>query len=306
LQRVLTNLQDRNGSTVSSIEDVAEYIIATATSLFNSQDIEIEDSEGSKKSPLEIFRESIQHVVSTDRKRQKKMDFNAKERNLKRDEETRLFRDFRDSLVSAKQGKLSVKNKSQTHVRSKADTEKEDQSVTKPRKKRPALASVFNGKRGTQGYSSNLADSGTDELPHNGPKKWWSQLALENPYEDILMETRLLHEVKDILDELNILKNLAQDQKVVDDLWKSISGIQGYRHLTPAETKDDIEGMIEDAKSVQSAINTLLDLKQKEATILEAQATRRQSDAVMVFTVVTIIFVSTAFQVEYSHYIYSQ
>lgn len=109
------------------------------------------------------------------------------------------------------------------------------------------------------------------------------------------METQLLDEVKDILDELNILKTLAQDQKVVDDLWKSFSKIPGNRHLSPLETKEDIESMIEDAKSVQSAINTLLDLKQKEATILEAQATRRQSDAVMVFTVVTIIFVSSTF-----------
>ena len=108
------------------------------------------------------------------------------------------------------------------------------------------------------------------------------------------METGLLDEVKDILDELNILKNLALDQKAVYERWKSVSGMEDYRRFTPTETKEDIEDMIEDAKSVQSAINTLLDLKQKEATILEAQATRRQSDAVMVFTVVTIIFVSSA------------
>jgi Mg2+ and Co2+ transporter CorA len=107
------------------------------------------------------------------------------------------------------------------------------------------------------------------------------------------METRLLDEVKDILDELNILKNLALDQKTVYESWKSVSGMEDYHHITPSEVKEDIEGMIEDSKSVQSAINTLLDLKQKEATILEAQATRRQSDAVMVFTVVTIIFVSS-------------
>ncbi|PCG93086.1 Hypothetical protein PENO1_085300 [Penicillium occitanis (nom. inval.)] len=87
----------------------------------------------------------------------------------------------------------------------------------------------------------------------------------------------------------------AIDQKAVYERWKSVSGMEDYRHLGPSETKEDIEDMIEDAKSVQSAINTLLDLKQKEATIVEAQAARRQSDAVMVFTTVTIIFVSPSY-----------
>jgi hypothetical protein len=66
LQRVLNNLQAQNGKAVSSTEDVAEYIITTAISLFNAQDIEIDDSDDGKRSPLEIFRESIQHVVSAD------------------------------------------------------------------------------------------------------------------------------------------------------------------------------------------------------------------------------------------------
>lgn len=180
-------------------------------------------------------------------------------KTFKRDEETKLFRDFRISLKSAKQDKSLSKDNSTLGTYSKANVPEQDDA-------------------------QNIKRS----------QRWWSQLAPENPYEDIFMETELLDEVKDILDELNILKTLAQDQKVVDDLWKSASKIQGYRHLTPLETKEDIESMIEDAKSVQSAINTLLDLKQKEATILEAQATRRQSDAVMVFTVVTIIFVSSS------------
>lgn len=64
LQRVLINLQARNGNTISSIEDIAEYIIATATSLFNAQDIEIDHSDDGTRSPLDIFRETIQHVVS--------------------------------------------------------------------------------------------------------------------------------------------------------------------------------------------------------------------------------------------------
>lgn len=261
MQRVLFNLQARNGNTISTIEDIAEYIIATATSLFNAQDIEVDHSDDGKRSPLDIFRETIQYVVSSSPTSLKNFFASELERRLtktsQRDEETKLFREFRISLRSAKQDKSSSK----------------DNSIPKS-------------------YSEISVPQHTDPQCTKKSQAWWSQLTPENPYEDILVETELLDEVKDILDELNILKTLAQDQKVVDDLWKSASKIQAYRHLTPLETKQDIESMIEDAKSVQSAINTLLDLKQKEASILEAQAMRRQSDAVMVFTMVTIIFVS--------------
>lgn len=113
-----------------------------------------------------------------------------------------------------------------------------------------------------------------------------------NPYENILDETRLLEEIKDVLDELNILKALAQDQERVDNAWKRVATkVKISRAVSASEIKTEVESMIEDAKSVQGDINSLLDLKQKEAGIVEAQATRRQSDTVMTFTIVTIIFV---------------
>lgn len=115
---------------------------------------------------------------------------------------------------------------------------------------------------------------------------------LGNPYENILDETRLLEEIKDVLDELNILKTLAQEQERVDNSWKRIATkVKVSRAVSASEIKMEVESMIEDAKSVQGDINSLLDLKQKEAGIVEAQATRRQSDTVMTFTIVTIIFV---------------
>lgn len=115
----------------------------------------------------------------------------------------------------------------------------------------------------------------------------------DNPYQDICHETDLLVEIKDVLDELNILKTLAQEQDHVDDMWKQIKKKQKSNHaVTPSEISREIESMIGDAKSVQEDINTLLDLKQKEASIIEAKATREQSDTLMTFTVVTIIFVS--------------
>lgn len=100
-----------------------------------------------------------------------------------------------------------------------------------------------------------------------------------------------------------MLKNLAEDQEGV---WKQfwVPGTTPrttYTYDTPSEIKGEIEEMIKEAEFVQQAIDTLLDLKQKQANITEAQYTRKQSDdtatqsdTVMVFTVVTILFVSGA------------
>jgi hypothetical protein len=120
-------------------------------------------------------------------------------------------------------------------------------------------------------------------------------------YHNIATETDLLQEVKDICDELNILKTLAEDQEHV---WRQASEALGdnkptFSNNAPTEVKKTITGMIHDAEVVQKSIDTLLDLKQKQANLTEAQWTRRQAqdtakqtDTVVWFTVVTIIFVS--------------
>lgn len=134
-----------------------------------------------------------------------------------------------------------------------------------------------------------------------------SQDETTNPYGNISRETSLLREVKDICDELNMLKNLSEEQ---EDVWRQIwkDGHNPgaiFTYDTPSEIKAEIEEMVNEAKSVQRAIEMLLDLKQKQANILEAEWTRQQSvesrkqsvqttkqgETIMVFTVVTIVFV---------------
>lgn len=97
-----------------------------------------------------------------------------------------------------------------------------------------------------------------------------------------------------------MLKNLTEDQ---EDVWKQIwpssdSQSQGknpiplFTYETPTEIKEDIIEMINEAEYVRKSLDTLLDLKQKQANIQEALNTRTQSGTVMIFTVITIIFVS--------------
>ncbi|KAJ9487796.1 hypothetical protein VN97_g5510 [Penicillium thymicola] len=122
-----------------------------------------------------------------------------------------------------------------------------------------------------------------------------------NPHLKILEETKLLEEVKDIHGELNILKKLAQDQ---ENVWRQALQPQNdYGEISggfsPSEIKAEIEEMIQQTEMIKQSLSTLLDLKQKQANIFEAEYTRKQSedtaiqgDTVMVFTVVTILFVS--------------
>ncbi|KAJ5882526.1 ankyrin [Penicillium soppii] len=150
----------------------------------------------------------------------------------------------------------------------------------------------------TVGEYTDVANHSEDERFED---EFERRMITKNPYDNISEETELLREVKDISDELNMLKNLAEDQ---EDVWKQVwkdehKPDSGFTHEIPSDIKGEIEEMIKEADFVQQAINALLDLKQKQANIVEAKYTRKQSDdtavqgdTIMVFTVVTILFVS--------------
>lgn len=61
-QRVLANLKSQKNRTPWPVERVREIILSTAIGMFDVPEISPDPSP--KKSPLAIFRESIQNVVS--------------------------------------------------------------------------------------------------------------------------------------------------------------------------------------------------------------------------------------------------
>jgi ankyrin repeat protein/Mg2+ and Co2+ transporter CorA len=136
---------------------------------------------------------------------------------------------------------------------------------------------------------------------------------------DIGAETDLLAEIKDIRDELNMIQKVLEDQRnVLPDLESSISDMydekQRYKHqkeygrrfkdmLKTIDTHiRDLERMDIQAERIYKSITDLLDLKQKHANAFEARfardqaaGTARQSQTIMVFTIVTIIFLPLSF-----------
>ncbi|KAF9890407.1 hypothetical protein FE257_006075 [Aspergillus nanangensis] len=134
---------------------------------------------------------------------------------------------------------------------------------------------------------------------------------------DIGHETDLLSEAKDIRDELNMIRMVLQHQQhVLSDLQGAICEIYHGQHRSQYEIKKrfkeqermidmhlkDIDRMDKQAERIYSSITDLLDLKQKHANAFEARfardqaaGTTRQGKILMVFTIVTIIFLPLSF-----------
>ncbi|KAJ5247393.1 hypothetical protein N7468_002376 [Penicillium chermesinum] len=134
---------------------------------------------------------------------------------------------------------------------------------------------------------------------------------------DIGKETDLLSEAKDIRDELNMINTVLEHQRnVLRDLEEVICDIYYGQHRSQHEVKKrfkdqqrmidmhikDIERMDKQTARIYDSITDLLDLKQKHANVYEARfardqaaGTNRQGKIIMVFTIVTIIFLPLSF-----------
>ncbi|KAJ5876620.1 hypothetical protein N7455_000085 [Penicillium solitum] len=119
----------------------------------------------------------------------------------------------------------------------------------------------------------------------------------------------VLLELRDIEDELStILKLLEQQDTVINSMVKYFdNGGYGILFLETAQKRIDeyrsqINDMKENSHLTQKAVETLLDLKQKQANVDEAKMTRwqaevaqTQSRAVMVFTIFSVVFLPLSF-----------
>ncbi|TGJ83650.1 hypothetical protein E0Z10_g5092 [Xylaria hypoxylon] len=140
---------------------------------------------------------------------------------------------------------------------------------------------------------------------------------------DIGVETSLLAEIKDIRDELNIIMGIldAQLQTVVyleGFVTEEVRG-EGSRRTTDAVVSEvrrrageqkrsldakqkDVSRMDRQALSLYDGLTDLLDLKQKHSNALEARfagdqavIAAKQGQTIMVFTIVTIVFLPLSF-----------
>jgi hypothetical protein len=128
----------------------------------------------------------------------------------------------------------------------------------------------------------------------------------------------LLAEIKDIRDELNIIRRVLQEQlNILPDFVERVIEEVGSKRSQEAtelkkKSKDqlklneesitDMALMDKQCEMIYVSLTHLLDLKQKQANVLEARFARdmaassaRQGKTIMVFTIVTIIFLPMSF-----------
>ncbi|KAL3479404.1 hypothetical protein BJX99DRAFT_222561 [Aspergillus californicus] len=118
-------------------------------------------------------------------------------------------------------------------------------------------------------------------------------------------EFYLLREIKDIMEELRMMYQIFDDQQsVVDALandwsdrlseaWIRRTGEAGRGYM------QRLNLMKGEAERTNNAIISLMDLRQRHATLSEAQATGRQGNTIMVFTIVTILFLPASFMASF-------
>ncbi|KAL9581543.1 MAG: hypothetical protein Q9212_003843 [Teloschistes hypoglaucus] len=135
---------------------------------------------------------------------------------------------------------------------------------------------------------------------------------------DIGEETALLAETKDIRDELNMISLVLEHQlSVLDDMMSALLE-EATKHQPQVQSEvrrrykeqqklvevhiKDVERMEKQAEGIYTSLTHLLDLKQKHANAFEARFARdqaaltgRQGQTIMVFTLVTIVFLPMSF-----------
>lgn len=120
-----------------------------------------------------------------------------------------------------------------------------------------------------------------------------------------------MREITDVLDEIKIIKSVLHDQiKVMESktlnqlIVDTTAAVQPFAEVQESlnQTQEDIDAMKTHAKAVEEGLKHLLDLKQKQANLWEARSSRegaeeaaKQGNTLMIFTVVTIIFLPLSF-----------
>ncbi|EED21298.1 ankyrin repeat protein [Talaromyces stipitatus ATCC 10500] len=163
----------------------------------------------------------------------------------------------------------------------------------------------------------NMSSKENDEDQKESDSDEESQPLFVDKLLDIGQETDLLAEAKDIRDELNMIRTVLEYQKqVLQDLQDAICEIYYDENRSQNDIKKkfreqqrnidmhvkDVDRMDKQTERIYMSITDLLDLKQKHANAFEARfardqaaGTAQQGKTIMMFTIVTIVFLPLSF-----------
>ncbi|KAI8294060.1 hypothetical protein K4K56_003099 [Colletotrichum sp. SAR 10_98] len=160
-----------------------------------------------------------------------------------------------------------------------------------------ASASYGHGQLGTGRQEAELF--GRFSAPGNnsegqGTKSHWGAHGTASVQDATRDAAKLLFEIKDVRDELNILKTIAEYQgkvqSLMDDNGPSDTDDGFDEDLTAKYVTKDIKELDGLAKKTEDALHTTITLYESEIANLQAKEAADQGKRVMVFTVVTVWF----------------
>ncbi|CZS75245.1 unnamed protein product [Fusarium graminearum] len=116
----------------------------------------------------------------------------------------------------------------------------------------------------------------------------------DDKLESILTQaSQLACDIKDLRDELNMLRSIVNSQLTVQ---KEMPGnTKGSSSITGQYFSKDLEELENVAKTTQESVDTILTLAETEIANDQARQATRQGRTMMVFTVVTILFLPLSF-----------
>ncbi|KAF2971446.1 hypothetical protein GQX73_g2087 [Xylaria multiplex] len=125
-------------------------------------------------------------------------------------------------------------------------------------------------------------------------------------HEAISVATGALTEIKDIRGELKMIRSVVRTQQRVWNqmLGQSVGYGQDYddkekfnsrKSTDPKYVLDKIESLLEFAEETEKNVTSVLELHMNQLSLHEAETSRKQREALMVFTVVTVIFTPLSF-----------
>ncbi|KAI1374415.1 hypothetical protein F4677DRAFT_166876 [Hypoxylon crocopeplum] len=130
----------------------------------------------------------------------------------------------------------------------------------------------------------------------------------ESLHDSIVKTLDILMDIRDIRDELNIIRSVTQTQKVI---WSQLFGLDSnrasvesqqetkqvypWRNTDPDYVLSRISDLLRIAAETQRNIESVLELRMNQLSLYEAEESRRQGQTLMVFTIVTVIFLPLSF-----------
>ena len=282
LDGLIEDINSKTRPPVRSVYDLANLITGRCCGFFDRHRINDEDYQF-----LDMFESSIGRVVCLSTF----LAINTDE--FQTDLETALFRKYKKASGAAAKW-LKIKRRPSQF----------------PRSYRRSMAET-----GYDDYDDHDDDSSNISDENAVPEA--SDSLFNDNLMDIGREAGLLAECKDIRDELNIIHLILSQQTALlrEDIPNTICedipdpnrrGDMRRRYREQQKLVDlhikDIERMDKQAEEIYQHLLRLLDLKQKSANAFEARFARdqasdtaRQGQTIMVFTLVTIIFLPMSF-----------